>query len=216
MNITQEYLEEAFGRYNTLIFAGRLPQPELRTVTAKTFMGNCRSRIERRADGRVEHHDFVLQVSRSFELTPAEVDDVIVHEMIHLFIMVHSLPDTSPHGEIFRAMMHNINRAYGLSMSVSERVAPDKRKPEPKKWRVVARVSLADGKAAFKVLPRVRETIMKYRNGVMRSGQVAGVKLYMTTNELFGRYPSSGALKVYPMDAKILDEALRDAEPLQL
>lgn len=215
MIITEQYLTETFARLNKQLFAGRLPQVTLRITTAKTFLGNCRSNVTHDSAGQRHHTEFILQVSRNFDLTPLELDSVIAHEMIHLFIMLHELPDTGPHGEIFRAMMNGFNRRYGLRIEVRSDVPPEK-KLEPKpRYRVVARIKLADGKTGIKVLPRVAQTIRAYKAGVMRSNQVKSIEFFMSCNPLFARYPSSGALRVYHIDPAILNQALADAEPLR-
>lgn len=214
MIITPQYLEEAYQRFNNLIFAGRLPRVELRVSSTGTCLGNCKSTLHFRPDGTQEHRDIVLQVSSRFDLQPVELDSVIVHEMIHLFIMVHNLPDTGQHGEIFRAMMNAINARYGLCMSVKAKITPENKTAPKAKVRVVARLILTDGSTALKVLPKVAATIRKFRHGVLASGKVRRVDLFFSDNVLFGRYPSSGALRIYPIDSHLLDKALEGATPL--
>ncbi len=215
MIITEQYLTETFARLNKQLFAGRLPLVSLRITTAKTFLGNCRSTVTHTSDGQQRHNEFILQVSRNFDLTPLEIDNVVAHEMIHLFIMLHELPDTGPHGEIFRAMMNGFNRRYGLHIEIRSDVPPEK-KLEPKpRYRVVARIKLADGKTGIKVLPRVARTIRAYKAGLMHSSQIKSIEFFLSCNPLFARYPSSGALRVYHIDPAILNQALADAEALR-
>lgn len=215
MIVTEKYLTEAYARLNTQLFAGLLPQVPLRIVAAKSFLGNVRSSITRTADGRIRYHDFVLQISRNFDLTPLQLDSVIAHEMIHLFIQLHSLPDSGTHGEIFLAMMHAFNREHGLQIDVKSTGAPIAQSA-PKPMLVVARMKLTNGQTAIKVLPRVADTIRKYCNAVRRSGQVKTIELYLSDNPLFSRYPKSGALKLYYIDPAILDAALSGSAPLNL
>ncbi len=215
MIITEQYLTETFARLNKQLFAGRLPLVSLRITTAKTFLGNCRSTVTHTSDGQQRHNEFILQVSRNFDLAPLEIDNVVAHEMIHLFIMLHELPDTGPHGEIFRAMMNGFNRRYGLHIEIRSDVPPEK-KLEPKpRYRVVARIKLADGKTGIKVLPRVARTIRAYKAGLMHSSQIKSIEFFLSCNPLFARYPSSGALRVYHIDPAILNQALVDAEALR-
>lgn len=215
MVISEQYLTESFARLNKQLFAGRLPQVTLRITTAKTFLGNCRSNVTHNSAGQPHHSEFILQVSRNFDLTPLELDSVIAHEMIHLFIMLHELPDTGPHGEIFRAMMNGFNRRYGLCIKVRSDVPPEKKIEPSPRYRVVARVKLANGKTGIKVLPRVAQTIRTYKAGLMRSSQIKSIEFFLSCNPFFARYPSSGALRVYHIDPDILNQALADAEPLR-
>lgn len=214
MIITEQYLTEAYARLNKQLFAGRLPVIPLKIVTARTFLGNVRSKLTRTPDGQQRHSDFVLQISRNFDLTELQLDSVIAHEMIHLFIMIHGLTDSGSHGEIFRAMMNSINREHRLNIEIKSGESATPRTDEPVRFRVVARMKLTNGQTALKVLPRVVPTIRKYVNSVKLSSQIKSIELFLSPNPFFARYPSSGAMKIYCIDAKILDSALSDAQPI--
>lgn len=214
MTITTEHLRATYARLNDLMFAGQLPQVELRISSARTFLGNCRCTTSRLPDGRIVRTGIIMQISRSFDLSEAEIDSVVAHEMLHVFIMANNLPDTGPHGEIFRALMHNMNREYGLNITVRGNVPPERKTPADEKPRIVARLKMADGSTSLKVLPRVAATIRKFRHDVLRTGQVKKCELFVSVNPLFGRFPSSGSLRVYPIDAAMLETALDGATAL--
>lgn len=118
MEITVEYLEKAFDRCNQLCFQGRLPRPRLTLSKAVTRLGCLKYAMERR-QGRTLLHSFNISISTAHELSAEQLDDVIIHEMIHYFIAYHGLRDNAPHGRIFQSIMESINREYHRHIRVA-------------------------------------------------------------------------------------------------
>lgn len=55
------------------------------------------------------------------ELSEDEIEDTIIHEMIHYYIGYNQLEDTSAHGAIFQQVMNAINEKYGRHLSISHK-----------------------------------------------------------------------------------------------
>ena len=80
---TVEYLEERFGTFNELCFEGALPRIPIKLSNARSFVGRLQYRPVRDWRGRVvRREDFVLRISKRFDLPEAEVEDTLIHEMI--------------------------------------------------------------------------------------------------------------------------------------
>ncbi|MDE6257314.1 MAG: SprT-like domain-containing protein [Muribaculaceae bacterium] len=124
MKATIKYVENKFDEFNRQMFGGRLPKLPVRMSDAVTFLGMCVAKVRTLPDGRKEHFDFELRVSLRHDIPERDLEDVIIHEMIHYFIMYNELTDSSPHGELFKAMMHSINRTYGRNITISRRSTP--------------------------------------------------------------------------------------------
>lgn len=62
--------------------------------------------------------DFKISISDYYSMTSDNLEDVMIHEMIHYSIAYTGLRDSSPHGVVFRGMMDAINRKYGRHVSV--------------------------------------------------------------------------------------------------
>ena len=71
--------------------------------------------------GRTTYYDYCISVSNYYQLTLEEIDDVLIHEMIHYTIAYTGLKDTSPHGIVFRGMMDKINRTFDRHITISMR-----------------------------------------------------------------------------------------------
>lgn len=219
MKASIRYVKKKFDEFNRLMFGGKLPKLPVRMSDAVTFLGMCVAKVRTLPDGRRQHHDFELRVSLRHDIPEHDLEDVIIHEMIHYFIMYNELADTAPHGELFKAMMRSINRTYGRNITVSRRSTPEERTRTvegKRKWHVIASIRFRNGKQGVKVLPRVVPKIIDYYNQVMRADEIAGVELFLHDNPFFNRYPTSAALRVHEIDAVLLRENLAGAHTLSV
>ena len=217
MKATIKYVEKKFDEFNRQMFGGRLPKLPVRMSDAVTFLGMCVAKVRTLPDGRKEHFDFELRVSLRHDIPERDLEDVIIHEMIHYFIMYNELVDSSPHGELFKAMMRSINRTYGRNITISRRSTPEEHKQtvESKaQWHVIAAVRFRNGKHGVKVLPRVVPKILDYHGKVSAVAEIAGVDLFLHNNPFFNRYPTSAALKVHEIDKDLLSQNLAGARRL--
>ena len=211
---TIEYVQQRFREFNVTMFDGRLPEPPISITNAKTYLGVCAFRKHRKWHGRLEYSDFKIRISRRFDLPQNEIDDTIIHEMIHYYIGLFSPSDMPGHSALFRRMMADINARYGRHISVSHRLTPDQQEQaidnRPKK-HIVARVVLKDGRTGIKVIPCMEHHIRRYRRGMMASGKVSSIEFFQTTDSFFNRFPSSSAFTVYFPDPDVLAQHLPDS-----
>ena len=144
--LTVDYLRQAFEHYNDLIFEGKLPLPKLKWSRAKTRLGQmaCKRKI---SWGRTKYYDFTISVSNYYKLTKEEIDDVLIHEMIHYSIAYTGLKDTSAHGIVFRGMMDKINRTFNRHITISVRTRNLKpRTLQQHKDYLILALEMKDGK----------------------------------------------------------------------
>lgn len=218
MIATIPYVEKKFEEFNQQIFAGKLPKLPIELSDAKTFLGLCVFKHRKRENGKTEYYDFKLRINTRLDLPENEIEDVIIHEMIHYFIGYNQLEDASAHGPIFTHMMNEINTKYGRSISVSHKSTDEQKEALVDKkahYRVVAVVAFHDGRVGIKVLPRVLPSILKYYNGVQKNKEVLAVQLYMSNNPFFNRFPNSNALKVHFLEPEEIKQQIAGAEVLE-
>lgn len=121
MIATRQFVKDKFFEFNALCFEGALPVVPIRMSRARSYCGMLRSRVLRNKDGRRTHYDFLLLISTAFDLPEAELEDTVLHEMIHYWIYWNELTDTSAHGRLFRAKMKEINERFGRHITISHR-----------------------------------------------------------------------------------------------
>lgn len=218
MKATREWLERKFEEFNLRMFGGRLPRPQILLSDATSYLGICKSKMRRHPDGRIEHYDFQLRFNVTYDLPENVVEDTVIHEMIHYFIMLHGLQDSSPHGQIFRAIMKQINTVHGRNLSVSHRVTNEE-KAEAKSagrptWHVIAVITMKKNVIGVKVLPRVIPKVIDFYHKVSAVRDVKEVRLYLHDNPFFNRFPTSVAMRYHEISAGELERELAGARKL--
>lgn len=216
---TIDYLQRKFLEFNTLMFSGKLPVPPIQLSRARTFVGLCAFKKRRTILHGTQLYDFRLKFSICFDLPEPEWEDTIIHEMIHYYIGVNGLKDSSAHGPLFRQMMEQINQQFGRSLSISHKSTPEQKEQlysARKVWHVIALIHFADGRKGLKVLPRIRQSIVTYRFTMMRDPRITSIDLFMSNDTYFNRFPNSSAFNVVLANEEEFMPHIQQAESLQL
>jgi len=122
MIATLPFLENRFKTFNDAYFDGALPPVPIKLGWARRSIGSLAYKKRRKWFGKVEYMDFRIRISARFDLSEAELEDTLLHEMIHYEILVNQRRDTSAHGRLFRARMKELNERYGRHVTVSYRI----------------------------------------------------------------------------------------------
>lgn len=131
MRATLSFLTATFRHFNQLIFQNQLPLPIMRISEARTYMGQFK--WVRKKEGYESNNILYLTMSRRYDLPIETLEDVVIHEMIHLMIHIKNIKDTSSHGNVFKRYMHAINKDYGRHIRVSHRCTPEELESDTKK-----------------------------------------------------------------------------------
>ncbi len=217
MKATIPYIEKKLEEFNHQMFGGKLPKIPVELSDAKTFLGQCVFKTRRKLFGKTELYDFRLRINTRVDLPEREIEDTIIHEMIHYYIGYNHLEDASAHGPLFLSIMNEINRKFGRSLTVSHKSTKEQREQLQDKRRhyhVIAVVNFHDGRTGIKVLPRVLRSILYYYNNVLANKEISSIQLYMSNNVFFNRYPNSSALKVHFLEADEINKQLAGAEKM--
>ena len=216
MQFTLPFIGDSFQRFNKLVFEGKLPTPCFMLSRARTFVGKFEARGKRDWMGRT-HWNYVLRFSTAFDLPQEELEDTILHEMIHFSLRVSDRRDATPHGPNFRAMMDTINARFNRHITISHKSdGTSSLSSRRLAWHIVGVVSFRDGRKGIKVLPRIEQRVLEWNRRVLTSSTVTSTKYYLALHELFQRYPNSTAMKVGIVDEAELNEALKDAIELEI
>jgi predicted SprT family Zn-dependent metalloprotease len=215
MKATKSYVEHKFEEFNKMCFDGKLQKIPVELSDAKTFLGICVFKKRKTQNGETEYYDFRLRINTRIDLPEEIVEDTILHEMIHYFIGVNHLKDTSAHGPLFQHIMNSINERFNRHVTISHRGTLEQNEDAIDKralYHVVAVVSLNNGRMGIKILPRILPRILYYYNMILAQDGVKSIKLFMSNDPYFNQYPNSSSLKVYFIDEELLREHLVHAE----
>ena len=194
-----DYIQSHFDAYNARFFGGQLPHVPICLSHAKGFLGKLT--FTRRKQGLFrgyKNEDFVLRINVRIDLPEELIQDTILHEMIHYFIAVNQLKDTSTHGTLFRREMARINAEGNRHITISHRLTDDQRSQAViHKTRAFALVHFSDGKTGIKVVPNTPEHIRYWDKTAKRRFPVSSIEWFLSSDDYFARFPSSVAMKIY-------------------
>ena len=187
------YLQRGFEYYNKHIFGNQLPTPKLKISNSKTRLGQLsyKRKIGKETE---ELYDFTLSISNYYQLTDDEVNDIIIHEMIHYFIAHKRLKDTSQHGIIFRKMMDKINHNFNRNITISVRIPNLKpRVQQPPTNYLILAIITKDGKHFLSsVNPTAAGTLSQ---SIARNYDIMHHAWYQTQDEYFRKFPRVRSLR---------------------
>ena len=143
---------------------------------------------------RTKFYDFSISVSNYYKLTTEQIDDVLIHEMIHYSIAYTGLKDTSSHGIVFRGMMDKINRTFGrhITISVRTRNLQPRTAQQPKDYLILA-IEMKDSKY---FLSSVNPSAAgKLAISLARTREIAHYAWYQSQDEYFHSMPRVRSLR---------------------
>lgn len=212
------FIQKTFDHFNALCFEGVLPPVPIVLAKAGTFLGKMEYRQRRDIFGNVTAHDgFRLRISTCFDLPEEELEDVVIHEMIHYYIAYRNIKDSSVHGEAFRRIMDIINRKHGRHIRVCHKggagLAPVREAGGKTIKRYLCISAFAGGERGVTVCASTR--ISELCRLLPRHYRITGMEWYLSGDPFFGRYPRSTTPKIYRIAEAELSEHLKDAVRLR-
>ena len=168
--------------------------------------------------GKKRYSDFAMRISKRFDVPEQELQDTVIHEMIHYYIGYNQLQDTSSHGALFRQMMQDINERYGRHLTISHKSTRQERlqvigpKPRP---RIFAILTMTDGQHYIKAVPRIEQHILTMHKRLSTSPLVTSVSWYYSVDPYFALFPSSMGSRVQRIDMKEVEAHLQSSTPLR-
>lgn len=129
MYLTVEYLEERHRYWTRRLLETGVWQ----TIPPGEVIMEIRQRKCRRHgmfqrkwmidNGKKVVSDIITIYRRADEMTVRDIDNTLVHEMIHQYICQNAIPDRGPHGPRFKAMMQHINSTFPGEVEITVRAS---------------------------------------------------------------------------------------------
>ena len=108
------------GGFRAVDFAVRNPGKSYEGLFQRKYItSKTRLRMADGVNGRF--YDRIIIYRRPEHRSVREIDEILVHEMIHQYIIQNSIPDTSNHGRTFKGYMQLINRAFPEELNITVR-----------------------------------------------------------------------------------------------
>ena len=196
MKVTIEYIKRRFTELNRLIFKSRLPEIPVTLTNAKTYAGMICYKRKLDRNRKWTYSDFTMRWSNYHDHTADAIDDILLHEMIHLLILYNQQTDTSPHGHLFRAVMDKINREWGRHITISERIARRDQEADTRlREHIVGIVTFKDGQSGL-IVPAVAK-FREISAIVNAHPTVEQVRWFSTRNPSCTGYPHTRTARIF-------------------
>ena len=112
----REILYELFDKYNKMYFNGELGKCRFYWLISGSTYGKYN--FETKKNGKIESR---IGMSRNVRWTDETLRDVLVHEMIHMYVTTvegKHFDGLLGHGRHFRKHMKRLNKTYGMNIMV--------------------------------------------------------------------------------------------------
>ena len=214
MRATRSYVTERFDLYNDLCFGGKLPKIPVRMSVAKGFLGKIKYKHRRRFFHSDEYYDFSLHINSRYDYQPDIIDDTIIHEMIHLYILYNGIKDNAPHGVVFKQIMNTINNTHNRHVSVSHKHTGTELDSDTRRKSHILCLSLTtDNRWCVTVCAQTR--IFEIYRVLNESPIVKQMEWYYSTDPFFNRFPESRTAKLYKITKEEIDKYIENARRLE-
>lgn len=128
MKVSTEILRTWFDEFNRKYFDSSLPEPRFVTGNARTQLGAMAYKWKSTMGFR-KYYDYTIRISNYYDADEKHFKNVLLHEMIHYYIVIKKIKDNSSHGVVFHRIMNRLN-ASGWNISV---------RTDTKNWAVAGR-----------------------------------------------------------------------------
>lgn len=213
MRATIDYIKQKFDEYNELCFEGKLKPLPFKLSNAKSFLGAVFYKRKNNPDGTWLYYDFVFKISTVTDLPEDVVEDTILHEMIHYYIMSNQMQDTGPHGKLFIAKMKEINVKFNRNISVIHRTTKEEEDSDKRvQQHIICFSRLKNGRRGITIAMKSR--LLELWDAMPNYPNMAELKWVVSTDPFFNRFPKATKPVIYFVPSEELEEHLKDARPL--
>lgn len=141
----------------------------------------------------------LISITDRLDLPQSELDDILIHEMIHYYIWINGIEDSSTHGRVFRQMMADINARHRRNIKISTRLTKEVAATDQKlKHHYICLLTLTDGRRAVTLCARSR--IFDIYRGLKEWDIVQKMEWYWSSDPWWNRYRRSLKAKAYSID----------------
>ena len=117
MELTTDFIKKNFILFNNEYLDGKLRMPEFKVIHTKSRLGLCSWKTTSGVKT-----NYAISISDYYMFGEKKLQNVILHEMIHLFIRQNNIKDTRPHhGQVFYSIANKINK-QGWNISRTDSV----------------------------------------------------------------------------------------------
>lgn len=196
MRANLEFIRQKFIEFNALCFDNQLPPIPLRIGNARRSMGTFAYPL--RYDRRLKRGvgECRITISQRFDRPQSEIEDTLIHEMIHYWKWMERLDGEASHGPIFVGKMNLINRTYDRRITVRH-ISDEEllNSDHHYKAHYICVTHWNDNSMAITVCARTK--IFELNRLWLAQSRVKKVEWFASTDPWFNRFPTARTGKAY-------------------
>lgn len=214
MRVTTKHLTAWFNELNSRYFDDKLPIPRFAVGNSRTRLGSMSCKYRRTLLKRY-YYDHCIRLSNYYDLSEDEFRNIFLHELIHYYISIKGIKDSSAHGVVFHKIMNSMN-AQGWHITVCERgtlpVADSNLKKE--NIYIVAAIIMNDGSKLLSVVsPR---NVRAIDHALRLSPELVSLSWFTTADRYFSTWPKVRTPRARRVTSTVFDEKVSLMSPLKL
>lgn len=210
MRANVETVRRMFQRFNGECFGGVLPEIAIVESRAAKALGQFVHPVRYPANKPRGVGECEIRISSRYDMPQNEVEDIVIHEMIHYFIWFKKIVDTSAHGDTFRTIMNTINTRHGRQISVRHRGSDEQYASDNKvRDNIVCVLHLSDGRRVFTVC--AKSCIFELYRIFESSSRVRKMEWFWSRDSRLNRFPQVRTPKYFFLPDAELDDYLGKA-----
>ena len=191
---TVAFIQRMFNVFNARFFDNQLPHIEIKLCKTKRIFGKFVY-----IKGGYRDLPVRIEISQYFDYPQKNVEEVLIHEMIHYYLCVNNIREKDPHGLYFMAVANGINKASDYNITaryIGEKTNINRK--SPKLYHFVT-FNYNNNRYFSRVSKNMVEKFKKdNKAGVFK--KVTNVEAYETTDTLLDQYSQcSVKLSCYPI-----------------
>lgn len=121
-------MAETFNKCNNAYFEGKLPVPQFDLLHSFRTCGYFCCDYEQEWFSK-KLYNFCISMTDYYDFTKKQFEDILVHEIIHYYLVYFGEDTNCTHGKKFKKMAENLNRKYGLHVTPHLDLSQYKRRP---------------------------------------------------------------------------------------
>lgn len=213
MRATLDHIKTRFDHFNRLCFNGELPAISMRMSDSLSSLGTFVHPRVRRGVAARRASDCHMRISRRLDMPEEDIDDIVVHEMIHYYIWWKGIADTSVHGKVFRQMADGINRRHGLHITVRRDVRDSLETDTREKHHYICVTEWDTGQRCITVCART--CIFEIHEAFSRSSRVRRLAWYWSSHPWFNRFGCVRTPKGFALSEEDFNRYVASATPCE-
>lgn len=189
------FIRAKFEEFNSLFFDSSLPPITLRIGNARSRYGSFRYPARYHISKPRGRGECIITISSRFDLPQNEIEDILIHEMIHYWEWINYIDET-PHGSMFIKKMTEINQRFGRNISIrKESDEKTNRSDILLKPHYICVIKWDDGRLGIFVSARTR--IFELNRIIEGIERIKAIEWYWSLDAWFNQFPTVRSAKAW-------------------